>query len=71
MSNSNQIRTVGQVKVVRFAGEWIVKVWDTDGKRWSEADYFTNDQEDANQTASRISGISVDTVNGVRVQNEQ
>lgn len=34
-------------------GEYVVKVW-VDGKRREEADYFTNDKQDAQQTAATM-----------------
>jgi len=32
-------------------GEYIVKAYDANGKRMPEADYFTDDKTDAEQTA--------------------
>ena len=34
-------------------GEWIVRV-DVDGKRYPAGDYFTDDREDAEQTAQAM-----------------
>lgn len=51
---SDETRRVGLVTVGRSgsAGEWQVRVWDTAGARWPEADYFTNNREDARDTAA-------------------
>lgn len=35
-------------------GEWVVLCWDMDGVRWPEADYHTNDKQDAYQTRDRM-----------------
>jgi len=32
-------------------GEWVVRAYDQHGERWPEADYFTPDRDDAEQTA--------------------
>lgn len=36
----------------RETGEWIVRAYHADGKRYPEADYFTNDKADAEATAA-------------------
>ncbi len=48
------MRRFGKVKVVRNAeyNEWVVKCWDTEGKRWSDVDYFTDNKQDAIDTAA-------------------
>ena len=35
-------------------GEWVVRAYDQGGNRWPEADYFTNDREDADDTAAAM-----------------
>lgn len=47
-------RKVGRTRIVKFEGEYIVKVWDTNGVRWPEADYFASDKPDAEQTAAKM-----------------
>ena len=44
-------RIIANVKIVRRRGEWIVRAYDLDGKRMPEADYYTNDREDAEETS--------------------
>lgn len=44
-------RKVARTKVTKSNGEFIVKAWDQHGKRFAEADYYTNDKADAEQTA--------------------
>lgn len=44
-------RKVGKVRVTKVDGEWIVKAWDQNGKRFEEADYFASDRADAEGTA--------------------
>lgn len=34
--------------------EYVVKVWDDNGKRLHDSDYHTDDREDAQQTAREI-----------------
>lgn len=36
-------------------GEWVVKVYNADGSRRPQADYFTDDRADADATAKAIS----------------
>ena len=52
-------RRVAAAKVRRCRGSWhhgeyAVRAYDQAGRRWPEADYFTNDREDAEQTAARM-----------------
>lgn len=35
-------------------GEYVVRAYDQDGKRYREADYFTPDKEDAIQTSYKM-----------------
>lgn len=53
-------RRVGRVSVGRsnVAGEYQVRVWDSNGVRWSDADYFTTNKDDAHQTARMMAGIA-------------
>ena len=37
-------------------GEWIVRAYDQDGKRFPEADYHTDDRADAEATAAAMTG---------------
>lgn len=47
-------RQVGRVKIVKRYDEYVVRAWDTDGRRYSEADYYTNDRADARTTAATM-----------------
>jgi hypothetical protein len=40
-----------KTKIVRRLGEWRVQAYDSDGSRIPEADYYTNDRQDALATA--------------------
>lgn len=44
---------LSKTKIIRKkeTDEWVVKAYDQFGKRMSEADCFTNNKEDAEQTA--------------------
>lgn len=49
MTNKTE-RTVSRATVARRIneyGEWVVRAYDQHGKRYQEADYFTNDRADA------------------------
>ncbi len=45
-------RKVTRTTIRKVDGEYIVRAYDQHGKRWPEADYFTNDKTDAQQTAA-------------------
>ncbi len=49
-------RRVVRTKIVgsRVFDEWQVKAYDQFGKRFEEADYFTNDRQDAIVTAAAM-----------------
>lgn len=51
MSNSNEIRYVARTTISRVFDEWTVRAYDQHGKRYSEADYYTDDKVDAKGTA--------------------
>jgi len=38
----------------RDSGQYQVQAWDQHGKRWPDADYFTDDREDAHATADAM-----------------
>ena len=42
---------IASTKVSKRDGEFIVKAYDANGKRLPDGDYFTNDKDDAEQTA--------------------
>ncbi len=51
------MRVVARVTVSKRRNEWdefVVRAYDQDGKRWPEADYFTNDRTDAIQTGDAM-----------------
>jgi hypothetical protein len=61
-------RTIGSVTIPTRAsasGEWVVKAYDTDGKRFSAADYFASDRKDAIETAAKmvqpVASVAVET----------
>lgn len=37
-------------------GEWVVKAYGPNGERLESCDYYTDDKEDAEQTAERMRG---------------
>lgn len=44
-------RTIGKCIVSKNEyGEYVVKCWDTEGKRYQEADYYTDCKHDATLT---------------------
>lgn len=44
-------RTIGKCKIVKNEyGEFVVKCWDTEGKRFEKADYYACDMVDARAT---------------------
>lgn len=47
---------IAKVKIVRNSelGEWIVRCYDVDGNRLPECDYYTDDKQDAKETAKYI-----------------
>ena len=48
---SPEIRRIGACKIVKNEyGEFVVKAWDTEGKRFEKADYFAYDMVDARAT---------------------
>lgn len=47
-------RKITTTKTVKKDGEYQVKAYDQHGKRWPEADYFTNDKQDAIGTAKMM-----------------
>jgi hypothetical protein len=51
-----KIREIGKMKVVRDVewNEWIVKCWDSEGKRFEAADYHTDDKSDAIATMAAM-----------------
>jgi hypothetical protein len=44
-------RYIASTKMARKDGEYIVRAYDQDGKRWPDCDYFTDDRQDALDTA--------------------
>jgi hypothetical protein len=51
------MRVVSKVTVSPRKNEWgefVVRAYDQDGKRWPEADYHTDDRQDAEQTAKAM-----------------
>lgn len=49
-------RIITTVRIVEVNGEWIVRAYDQDGRRWPECDYFTDDVTDAYETADYMLG---------------
>lgn len=47
-------KVIARTKVKKIDGEYVVQAFDENGKRMQEADYYTSDREDANQTAARM-----------------
>lgn len=47
-------RKVVRTTIRKVDGEYIVRAYDQNGKRWPEADYFTNDKADAESTAAAM-----------------
>ena len=47
-------RTVSAAVIVKTADEYIVKAFDQHGERFSEADYYTTDKTDAQQTRAAM-----------------
>jgi hypothetical protein len=47
------------VRYIEEFDEWVVKAYDQHGTRLKKADYFTDDEEDANDTARemRLDGV--------------
>ena len=42
---------IARTTIRKQDGEYVVKAYDANGKRMPEADYFTDDKTDAEQTA--------------------
>lgn len=47
-------RKVTRTTIRKVDGEYVVKAYDQHGKRWPDADYFTNDKADAEGTAEAM-----------------
>lgn len=46
---------ISRTSIVKaITGEWQVKAWDKTGKRLPMADYFTDDRDDAEDTAKAM-----------------
>lgn len=50
--DANKPRAIASTRIVRQNGEYIVRAYGQDGARMPEADYFTNDRDDAQATAN-------------------
>jgi hypothetical protein len=45
-------RKIARTTIRKSQGEFIVQAYDQYGKRWPEADYYTDDAKDAKETAA-------------------
>lgn len=53
---------IAETKIVklRTTGEWVVRAYDSRGIRQPQADYFTNDKKDAEDTAKMMVNMTME-----------
>lgn len=61
MKGTPMSRRIDRVKIVRRDHhEWVVRAYDENGLRIPNADYYTSDRKDAEQTAERMVPADLD-----------